>query len=144
MYDRNSRRLTGRGDESGYSDKRHDYCQQQSSRRRQQQHRKASFEDRSNAISFQLNVGQGMLTMLAPVRVSFKFRNHIARIVVIFSFLQDSQKHVIPGQLGEFIVKLQSCSVFSVNGFHGNSNLGYLCIQGKSAEVYHCGKKVFL
>lgn len=53
---------------------------------------------------------------------------------------QDAQNHVIPGQLGEFIIKLQSTYVFSVNGFHGNSNLGYLCIQGKAADIYHCGK----
>uniref|UniRef100_A0A1Q3FUU4 Autophagy-related protein 2 n=2 Tax=Culex tarsalis TaxID=7177 RepID=A0A1Q3FUU4_CULTA len=99
----------------------HQHHQQSHQNRRHQasSHRKASFVDRSNAIAFQLNIGQGMLTMFAPVR--------------------DAQNHVIPGQLGEFIIKLQSTYVFSVNGFHGNSNLGYLCIQGKAADVYHCG-----
>ncbi|KAL1379044.1 hypothetical protein pipiens_003861, partial [Culex pipiens pipiens] len=98
----------------------HQHHHQQQNRRHQaSSHRKASFVDRSNAIAFQLNIGQGMLTMFAPVR--------------------DAQNHVIPGQLGEFIIKLQSTYVFSVNGFHGNSNLGYLCIQGKAADIYHCG-----
>uniref|UniRef100_A0AAG5CVV1 Autophagy-related protein 2 n=1 Tax=Anopheles atroparvus TaxID=41427 RepID=A0AAG5CVV1_ANOAO len=73
----------------------------------------------ANTIAFQVNIGQGILTMFAPVR--------------------DAQKHVIPGQLGEFVIRLSSGTIFSVNGFHGNANLGYLCIQGKSAEFYHCG-----
>ncbi|XP_055537641.1 autophagy-related protein 2 homolog A [Wyeomyia smithii] len=114
VYDRNNRRLLGKDDEAEYSDQR-----KHNSRRRAQQHRKASFVDRSNAISFHLKIGHGMLTMFAPVR--------------------DAQNHVIPGQLGEFIMKLQSASIFSVNGFHGDNNLGYLCIQGKAADVYHCG-----
>lgn len=98
----------------------HQHHHQQQNRKHQaSSHRKASFVDRSNAIAFQLNIGQGMLTMFAPVR--------------------DAQNHVIPGQLGEFIIKLQTTYVFSVNGFHGNSNLGYLCIQGKAADIYHCG-----
>uniref|UniRef100_A0A182N5K0 Autophagy-related protein 2 n=1 Tax=Anopheles dirus TaxID=7168 RepID=A0A182N5K0_9DIPT len=73
----------------------------------------------ANTIAFRLNIGQGVLTMFAPVR--------------------DAQKHVIPGQLGEFVIRLNSGYIFSVNGFRGNSNLGYLCIQAKSAEFYHCG-----
>uniref|UniRef100_A0A182K4W6 Autophagy-related protein 2 n=1 Tax=Anopheles christyi TaxID=43041 RepID=A0A182K4W6_9DIPT len=73
----------------------------------------------ANTIAFRLNIGQGVLTMFAPVR--------------------DTQKHVIPGQFGEFVIRLSSGYVFSVSGFHGNANLGYLCIQAKSAEFYHCG-----
>ncbi|XP_065094861.1 autophagy-related protein 2 homolog A-like [Ochlerotatus camptorhynchus] len=123
VYDRSCRRLPGDGSASGAGNdqrKSHHSTQQHGgSRRNQQQHRKASFVDRSNAVSFQLNIGQGMLTMFAPVR--------------------DAQNHVIPGQLGEFIMKIQSTYVFSVSGFHGNTNLGYLCIQGKAADVYHCG-----
>ncbi|XP_053671919.1 autophagy-related protein 2 homolog A [Anopheles nili] len=73
----------------------------------------------ANSIAFRVNIGHGVLTMFAPVR--------------------DAQKHVIPGQLGEFVIRLSSGYIFSVNGFHGNTNLGYLCIQAKSAEFYHCG-----
>lgn len=76
--------------------------------------------DLTNATSFQLHVGQGMVSMLAPVR--------------------DGQNHVIPGQQGEFVLKVNSTNIFSVSGFHGNSNLGYLCIQGKNFEMYHCGQ----
>lgn len=51
--------------------------------------------DQSNAVSFQLTVDQGMVTMYSPVR--------------------DSQNHVIPGQLGEFVIKCNSAVVFSVS-----------------------------
>lgn len=51
--------------------------------------------DQSNAVSFQLTVDQGMVTMYSPVR--------------------DSQSHVIPGQLGEFVIKCNSAVVFSVS-----------------------------
>ncbi|KAL7049279.1 hypothetical protein ACKWTF_003650 [Chironomus riparius] len=75
--------------------------------------------DYSNAIALELKIGQGMVTMYAPVR--------------------DTQNHVIPGQLGEFVLKTKSTSIFSVNNYHGNSNLGYFCIQSGNLEVYHCG-----
>lgn len=110
VYDRN-----GRNPAQSHHQQHHRRHQQH----HQASHRKASFVDRSNALAFQLNIGQGMLTMFAPVR--------------------DAQNHVIPGQLGEFVIKLQSTYIFSVNGFHGNSNLGYLCIQGKAADIFHCG-----
>lgn len=102
--------------------------------------------DQTNAVSFQLSINQGIVTMYSPVR--------------------DSQSHVIPGQLGEFVIKCNSAVVFSVsgifcrfgccfhfkftslslylvhnqtNGYHGNENLGYVCLQVKSAELYHFG-----
>ncbi|XP_037027616.1 autophagy-related protein 2 homolog B [Bradysia coprophila] len=75
--------------------------------------------DQTNAVSFQLSINQGIVTMYSPVR--------------------DSQSHVIPGQLGEFVIKCNSAVVFSTNGYHGNENLGYVCLQVKSAEIYHFG-----
>lgn len=75
--------------------------------------------DYSSATAFQLHIGQGMVTMYAPVR--------------------DAQNHVIPGQLGEFVVKANSTSIFTVSNYHGNSNLGYFCIQAEKLEMYHCG-----
>lgn len=52
--------------------------------------------DQTNAVSFQLSINQGIVTMYSPVR--------------------DSQGHVIPGQLGEFVIKCNSAVVFSVSG----------------------------
>ena len=76
--------------------------------------------DYSNATAFQLYVEQGMVSMLAPVR--------------------DAQNHVVPGQQGEFVLKVNSTNIFSVSGYHGNTNLGYFCVQGKNLEMYHCGQ----
>lgn len=53
--------------------------------------------------------------------------------------LQDSANRVIPGQQGEFVIKLQSGSLFSVSSFRGNENLNYMCVQGCAVEVYHIG-----
>lgn len=46
---------------------------------------------------------------------------------------------MIPGQLGEFVIKVNSLQLFSVSSYLGNTNLGYVCMQSKNAEVYHCG-----
>lgn len=75
--------------------------------------------DYSNSVALELNIGRGMVTMYVPVR--------------------DTQNHVIPGQLGEFVLKTKSASIFSVSNYHGNPNLGYFCIQSENMEVYHCG-----
>lgn len=57
----------------------------------------------------------------------------------MYSPVRDSANHVIPGQLGEFVIKVNSASVFSVNGFRGNENLNYMCVQAASAEIFHFG-----
>ena len=76
-------------------------------------------KDYSNGTSFQLHIGQGMVTIYAPVR--------------------DTSNHVIPGQLGEFVLKVNSTSIFTVSNYHGNTNLGYFCIQSGNLEMFHCG-----
>lgn len=77
-------------------------------------------KDYSNATSFQLHIGRGMVTMYAPVR--------------------DASNHVIPGQLSEFVLKVDATTIFTVSSYHGNSNLGYFCIQSGNLEMYHCGQ----
>lgn len=46
---------------------------------------------------------------------------------------------MIPGQQGEFVIKLTDASLFSVTSFQGNENLNYMCVQGSSVEMYHIG-----
>lgn len=75
--------------------------------------------DYCNAVGLELNIGQGIVTIYAPVR--------------------DATNHVVPGFLGEFVIKTNSTSIFSVSNYHGNSNLGYFCVQSGNAEMYHCG-----
>lgn len=72
-----------------------------------------------STASLKLSIGQGMLTMYSPVR--------------------DSANHVIPGQSGEFVIKLIDAYVFSVSSFRGNENLNYMCVQASIVEIFHCG-----
>lgn len=78
-----------------------------------------SMQASSSACSFKLTIGQGMLTMYSPVR--------------------DTANRVIPGQLGEFVIKAHNGYVFSVSSYRGNENLNYMCVQAAAAEVYHIG-----
>lgn len=70
-------------------------------------------------MSFKLTIGQGHITLFAPVR--------------------DSAARVIPGQLGEFIVRLAAGEVYSVTGYNGNADLGFVYVQSGSIELYHAG-----
>ena len=70
------------------------YSIHEKNKKRQMSIRKTDY---SSATAFQLNIGQGMLTMYAPVR--------------------DATNHVIPGQLGEFVIKIKDAFVFSVSFF---------------------------
>lgn len=75
--------------------------------------------DYSSACALEVNVGHGVISMYVPVR--------------------DAQNHVLPGQLGEVVIKSGSTSIFSVSSYHGNTNLNYFCIQSSGLEIYHCG-----
>ncbi|CAO1344881.1 unnamed protein product [Diamesa serratosioi] len=96
------------------------YSMNEKSRSRQRSIHSIYQTDYSNTTAFQLYIEQGMVSMLAPVR--------------------DAQNHVVPGQQGEFVLKVNSTNIFSVSGYHGNTNLGYFCVQGKNLEMYHCGQ----
>lgn len=41
--------------------------------------------------------------------------------------------------MGEFVIKINNAVMFSVNGYRGNEDLGYVCLQANSAELYHFG-----
>ncbi|XP_053661405.1 autophagy-related protein 2 homolog A [Anopheles marshallii] len=119
VYDRTRSGNPDTGGASGAGRKSSSHSHRSSSHGGKQALAASGVDRDANSIAFRLNIGQGVLTMFAPVR--------------------DAQKHVIPGQFGEFVIRLNSAYIFSVSGFHGNTNLGYLCIQAKSAEFYHCG-----
>lgn len=65
--------------------------------------------------------------------------------MLIFNFkIKDAQNRVIPGQLGEFVLKVKSAYLFSVTGYNGDENIGYVCLESKSGELYHSGNFNFL
>ncbi|XP_034941345.1 autophagy-related protein 2 homolog B [Chelonus insularis] len=79
---------------------------------------KVSKSGQSN-MSLTLNISQGLLTMYTPVR--------------------DGLSNVIPGQQGELILRIEDGTIFCVNSYKGNVNLGYVCTMVKSISLNHCG-----
>ncbi|XP_012275672.1 autophagy-related protein 2 homolog B isoform X2 [Orussus abietinus] len=70
-------------------------------------------------VALTLNIGQGLLCMYTPVR--------------------DSLQNVIPGQQGELIFRVEDATIFSVNSYKGDSDLGYVCSMVSSVSLNHCG-----
>lgn len=71
-------------------------------------------------ISFSLHIGQGLLSMNPPAR--------------------DVATKVIPGQHGELLLVIEYAHLFVVNGYKGDNDLGYVCVQAKNVQMYHCGE----
>lgn len=67
-----------------------------------------------------LHISLGLITMNTPVR--------------------DITANVIPNQQGEFVFSVEGAQVFTVSGYNGDPNLGYVCVQVKNAQLHHCGK----
>lgn len=63
----------------------------------------------------------------------------IEGLLTAYTPVRDSISNVIPGQCGEVVVQLENLTLFSVNGFQGNENLGYMCVQAEYAKIYHIG-----
>ncbi|XP_011303463.1 autophagy-related protein 2 homolog B [Fopius arisanus] len=70
-------------------------------------------------MSLTLNIPQGLLSMYTPVR--------------------DGSSNVIPGQQGELILRVEDATIFCVNSYKGDSNLGYVCTMVKTVGLNHCG-----
>ncbi|XP_066992632.2 autophagy-related protein 2 homolog A [Anabrus simplex] len=94
------------------------YEHRQRHKRRQQQLEGKSTTGQSN-LTVTLSVGQGVLSVYAPVR--------------------DSGGNVIPGQHGELYIELEEGNMFSVSGYKGKSGLGFICLQVNRAAFYHNG-----
>ncbi|XP_063976895.1 autophagy-related protein 2 homolog B [Diachasmimorpha longicaudata] len=69
-------------------------------------------------MALTLNIPQGLLSMYTPVR--------------------DSSSNVIPGQQGELILRVDDATIFCVNSYKGDSNLGYVCTLVKTVGLNHC------
>uniref|UniRef100_A0A7G3AGM6 Autophagy-related protein 2 n=1 Tax=Lutzomyia longipalpis TaxID=7200 RepID=A0A7G3AGM6_LUTLO len=70
-------------------------------------------------VCVHVSITEGLLTMQAPVR--------------------DSKNLVIPEQFGEYVIKVDCLSLFTVKGYCGNENLGFVCLEVVDADFYHCG-----
>ncbi|XP_014472680.1 PREDICTED: autophagy-related protein 2 homolog A isoform X2 [Dinoponera quadriceps] len=70
-------------------------------------------------VAVTVNINQGLLAMRTPVR--------------------DSTRNVIPMQHGEVVVRLEDATIFSVTGFRGDDDLGYMCGMARKVRLNHCG-----
>ncbi|XP_026743285.1 autophagy-related protein 2 homolog A-like [Trichoplusia ni] len=64
-----------------------------------------------------LKVGKGLLTIYTPVR--------------------DSNKRVVPGQMGELVLEAHSLSMCQVSGLNGRPKTAQLCLRAERTTLYH-------
>ncbi|KAI8424924.1 hypothetical protein MSG28_006836 [Choristoneura fumiferana] len=72
-------------------------------------------ETHNFCLSF--NVGKGLLTIYAPVR--------------------DSNKHVVPGQMGELVLEAHKLTLCEVSGLEGRPKTAQLCLRAGKVTLYH-------
>ncbi|KAF5283909.1 hypothetical protein FQA39_LY04729 [Lamprigera yunnana] len=84
----------------------------------QKQQFKANEPKRQSYLVLNLHISNGLLCMNVPVR--------------------DLTTNVIPGQHGEFLFNIEDATIFSVTGYCGDDNLGFVCVQANHAQLYHC------
>lgn len=100
-----------------------------------------------------VSVGQGVLSILSPVRVSLypivELKSYGCFLskrpsfhTSYFYWFQDSQGNVIPGQQGEMLVQLDEGNMFLVSHYRGCPDLSYVCVQVNHATVFHNGNCV--
>ncbi|XP_044263557.1 autophagy-related protein 2 homolog A isoform X3 [Tribolium madens] len=70
-------------------------------------------------LTMNLQIGRGLLCMCTPVRDA-------------------TNNHVIPNQQGEFLINVEDATIFLVNGYMGDPNLGFTCLELHNAQLYHC------
>ncbi|KAL3285630.1 hypothetical protein HHI36_000162 [Cryptolaemus montrouzieri] len=66
-----------------------------------------------------LQIAYGVLSCNTPVRDS-------------------TTNNVIPGHLGDFLLNVENATIFLVNGYKGDQDLGYISVQVGHAELHHC------
>ncbi|XP_075983297.1 autophagy-related 2 isoform X2 [Anticarsia gemmatalis] len=64
-----------------------------------------------------LKVGKGLLTIYTPVR--------------------DSNKRVVPGQMGELVLEAYNLSMCQVSGLNGKPKTAQLCLRAEKTTLYH-------
>ncbi|XP_045776886.1 autophagy-related protein 2 homolog A [Maniola jurtina] len=74
-------------------------------------------ESETHNFCLTLKVGKGLLTIYAPVR--------------------DSNKRVVPGQMGELVLEAYKLSMCQVSGLNGRAKTAQLCLSGSKTTLYH-------
>ncbi|CAH2045147.1 unnamed protein product, partial [Iphiclides podalirius] len=74
-------------------------------------------ESESHNFCLTLKVGKGLLTIFSPVR--------------------DSNKRVVPGQMGELVLEAYKLSMCQVSGLNGRAKTAQLCLRSGKVTLYH-------
>ncbi|XP_068618840.1 autophagy-related protein 2 homolog A [Battus philenor] len=74
-------------------------------------------ESESHNFCLTLKIGKGLLTIFAPVR--------------------DTNKRVVPGQMGELVLEAHKLSMCQVSGLHGRAKTAQLCLRSGLVTLYH-------
>ncbi|CAG4954291.1 unnamed protein product [Parnassius apollo] len=74
-------------------------------------------ESESHNFCLTLKIGKGLLTIFAPVR--------------------DSNKRVVPGQMGELVLEAHKLSMCQVSGLNGRAKTAQLCLRSGKMTLYH-------
>ncbi|XP_072929775.1 autophagy-related protein 2 homolog A [Epargyreus clarus] len=74
-------------------------------------------ESETHNFCLTLKVNKGLLTIYAPVR--------------------DSNKRVVPGQMGELVLEAHKLSMCQVSGLNGRAKTAQLCLRAGKTTLYH-------
>ncbi|XP_064073916.1 autophagy-related protein 2 homolog A [Vanessa tameamea] len=74
-------------------------------------------ESETHNFCLTLKVGKGLMTIYAPVR--------------------DSNKRVVPGQMGELVLEAYKLSMCQVSGLNGRSKTAQMCLRAGKTTLYH-------
>ncbi|CAL8111003.1 unnamed protein product [Orchesella dallaii] len=88
-----------------------------------------SLKPRSGSFKKKTTYGQSEVTMNITVKKA---------VCSMFTPLQDTTGNIVPGQRGQFAIKIEDGNFFMVSGFKGNPTLGYLCFHSEKGTLYHC------
>ncbi|XP_063919299.1 autophagy-related protein 2 homolog B isoform X2 [Zophobas morio] len=90
-----------------------------SSRMKVSQKQLVSESKEESYLTLNIHIANGLLCMCTPVRDA-------------------TTNSVIPNQQGEFLINVEDATIFVVNGYMGNTDLGYTCLKFHNAQLYHC------
>ena len=54
-----------------------------------------------------------------------------------YFLFQDSNKRVVPGQMGELVLEAKKLSMCQVSGLNGKAKTAQLCLRGGKVTLYH-------
>jgi autophagy-related protein 2 len=113
------------------------------------QHSSGSETDEESTNMFFSTVGSKMKVSQKPTLSEKNSESYLVfdikinrGLLTMFPYVKDSTgKNNIPNQEGEFLFNVEDATIFIVNGHLGDPDLGYVCMEFRNAQLYHCDVK---